>query len=402
MWRTPLSAVPTHTFVALVLGFGLALAAPAGLSAQSDGYFPPPGAWERREPAEVGMNPQALAEAVRLAQESTRVEPTDLRRMITNSFGDEPHFSIIGPVKDREGGSGLVIRNGYIVAEWGDLERADMTFSVSKSYLSTMAGLALDDGLIQGVSDRVAEYVDHESFSDPHNAPITWEHLLTQSSDWRGELFGKPDWADRPISRDTLVAKQRDLHEPGTHFKYNDVRVNLLALSLLHVWRQPLPEVLQERVMDPIGASDAWEWNGYENSRVEIDGDSLRSVSGGGHWGGGFIINTLDHARFGYLFLRGGEWDGRRLLSGEWIAALAEPSPAQDNYGYMWWLNTDRRQVPSAPESAFYASGAGGNYIWVDRENDLLIVLRWVPRMGAVVSAITEAIEEPIEEPIDE
>ena len=79
------------------------------------------------------------------------------------------------------------------------------------------------------------------------------------------------------------------LNEPGTFFKYNDVRVNLLAYSLLQVSRKPLPVVLKEKIMDPIGASTTWRWYGYDNSFVNIDGVMVQSVSGGGHFGGGLI-----------------------------------------------------------------------------------------------------------------
>ncbi|MEX2130159.1 MAG: serine hydrolase [Pseudohongiellaceae bacterium] len=371
----------------------LLLLFPVAVPAQTESYYPPRDSWERRSPQQLGMNPERLAAAVELALQNTVVEPKDMAQMITNSFGREPHFSIIGPVKDREAGSGLVIRHGYIAAEWGDLEREDMTFSVTKSYLSTVAGLAFDDGLIKDPNEPVRSYFDHESFQDPHNAPISWQHLLTQTSDWRGTLFGKPDWADRPISRDPTEAENRPLFEPGTHYKYNDVRINFLSLALLNVWQRPLNEVLKERIMVPIGASDEWQWHGYENSWVEVNGRRMHSVSGGAHWGGGFFISTLDHARFGYLFLRNGNWDGQQLLSQQWIERAVTPSAVNKEYGYLWWLNTDHEAAAGAPPTAFYASGAGGNYIWVDRDNDLLIVLRWIPRMGDVITAITESIE---------
>lgn len=368
----------------------LSLAAQLGLA--QDIYFPPAGEWERRAPEQVGMDSAKLAAAVQLARDNTVVEPHDMAQFIERSFGREPHFSILGPVKRREQGSGLVVRNGYIVAEWGDIEREDMTFSVSKSYLSTMAGLAVDDGLIGNVTDPVKEYFPHESFDEAHNAPITWEHFLHQSSDWAGTLWGKPDWADRPHDYDPAIAINRQMHEPGTFYKYNDVRVNMLAYSLLNVWREPLDGILRDRVMDPIGASEEWQWHGYENSWVEIDGKRMQSPSGGAHWGGGFFISTLDHARFGYLFLRDGNWDGKQLVSSEWVEAVQQPSPSFNRYGYMWWLNTNQEAAEDAPASAFYASGAGGNYIWVDQENDLLVVMRWVPRMGEVMGAFTDAV----------
>ena len=254
--RKPLTHLIQASFLILAAQFGFA----------QDFYYPPPGEWERRAPEQVGMDRAKLDAAVQLAKDNTDVEPRDMAQFIERSFGDEPHFSILGPVKRREEGSGLVVRNGYIVAEWGDIEREDMTFSVAKSYLSTMAGLALDAGLIEDVTDPVKDYFPHESFDDPHNAPITWEHFLNQSSDWAGTLWGKPDWADRPHDNDPAKAINREMHEPGTFYKYNDVRVNMLAYSLLNVWREPLDGVLKERVMDPIGASEEWEWHGYENS----------------------------------------------------------------------------------------------------------------------------------------
>ena len=78
----------------------------------------------------------------------------------------------------------MIIKNGYIVAEWGDTTRVDMTFSVTKSYLSTIAGLALDARLIGDIRDRVGRYVGDGTFASEHNAKITWHHLLNQSSDF--------------------------------------------------------------------------------------------------------------------------------------------------------------------------------------------------------------------------
>jgi CubicO group peptidase (beta-lactamase class C family) len=144
--------------------------------------------------------------------------------------------------------------------------------------------------------------------------------------------------------------------------------------------------------MDPIGASTTWRWHGYENSWVTVDGLRMQSVSGGGHFGGGLFINTLDHARFGLLFLRNGQWNGRQIFPAEWISRLRQPAEAKSDYGYMWWLNTDRKRVNTAPESVFFAAGFGGNFIYVDQENDLLIVLRWIPDLAAVVDAVLAAL----------
>ncbi len=343
---------------------------PGLLHAQSDEVYYPgrSGEWESRRPEDVGMNADYLKKAVDLARANEVRIPRDLRLAISNSF--EPDNTIVGPTKERGGPAGMIIKNGYIVAEWGDTKRVDMTFSVSKSYISTIAGLALDAGLIKDVHDKVGNYVRDDTFASEHNSKITWHHLLNQSSDWYGTLWDKPDWADRPPKGKTPEQlERRELNEPGTSFKYNDVRVNVLAYSLLRLWKRPLPVVLKEKIMDPIGASDTWRWHGYENSWIEIDGVKMQSVSGGGHRGGGMFINTRDQARFGYLFLRNGKWKDKQLISEKWIKMLRTPSEAKFNYGYMWWLNN---------ESIFSAVGFGGNYVTVDREHDLVVVARWL------------------------
>ena len=141
----------------------------------------------------------------------------------------------------------------------------------------------------------------------------------------------------------------------------------------------PTRDLLAEAVMDPIGASPDWRWYGYRTSQVDVGGVRVSSVSGGGHWGGGLFIDTRDHARFGLLALRDGAWGGRRLLPKEWFDRATTPLEIKPDYGFMWWLNTDRRLVPAAPESAFMAVGAGWtNVIYVDRENDLVTVTRWL------------------------
>ena len=328
--------------------------------------------WEKRQPEDLGMDAELLETAVQFAKEHESNMPRDLDQGIRKGISQQTYDELIGPTKPRGGMSGIVLRHGYIVAEWGDTRRVDMTFSATKSYLSTMAGLALDRQLIRNVDDHVASYVDDGNFASTHNSKITWHMLLNQTSEWEGTLWGKPDWA--PVWDGTM----RKLHDPGTHWQYNDVRVNCLALALLHVWRKPLPQVLKEHIMDPIDASPTWRWHGYENSWINLDGTRIQSVSGGGHWGGGLWISTRDHARFGYLFLRQGQWKGRQLVSKKWIELMTTPTGIKPAYGYMWWLNTDAEFYPGAPENSFSARGAGSNLVWIDPDHDVVVVVRWI------------------------
>ncbi|MGB0514802.1 MAG: serine hydrolase domain-containing protein, partial [Wenzhouxiangellaceae bacterium] len=283
----------------------------AAQASAADPYFPPRHGWESVDPAEAGFDPERLAAAVAFARGAAVTEPADLHQAIYDSFAPrEPNFRILGPTAPRAGDAGMVVRGGRIVSEWGEVDRVDMTFSVVKSYLTTTWALAWRDGWIQSLDERVGETVRDGKFDSEHNRPITWRHLLNQTSDWSGTLWEVHDWADRPEGDDPEAWPNRELHEPGTYYKYNDVRVNLAAYSLLQVLREPLPVVLKREIMDPIGASSTWRWHGYENSWVALDGQRMQSVSGGGHYGGGMFISARDHARFGLLMENRGVWDG--------------------------------------------------------------------------------------------
>ena len=359
-------------------------------------YYPTRFSWEKKSPEEVGMNARAVKEAIDFAIANESDNPRELGIHLNTRTG-EPYNNIIGPVKERGPMTGMIIKDGYLVAEWGEPHRVDMTFSVTKSFLSTIVGVAWDKGMIQSVDDRVQQYVPVKHFNSEHNAKITWDHLLRQTSDWEGTLFGKPDWADRPTGEITEEVIDRERHEPGSKWKYNDVRVNVLALAALKVWRKPLPVALREQVMDPIGASNTWQWYGYENSWVNIDGLKMQSVSGGGHWGGGMWLSAYDQAKFGYLFLREGKWKDRQIISKEWIDMAKTPTDANKGYGYMnFFLNNDRERMPSAPGSAYVFLGSGINMVYIDKANDLVIVGRWISdyeAMDGIIKRVIGAIE---------
>ena len=381
-------------------------------------YYPGSwGDWQKKSASEVGMNEARLQQAIDFIKSTESTNPRSMEENHYGTFGREPFGDGIGPFKDRGAQTGIIIKNGYIVAEWGEPFRVDMTHSVTKTFLSSVVGIAYDRGLIRDVNDLVDPYMapvypmtfddngnKADSFKQPkvmepfkgeHNSKITWDHLLRQTSDWEGTLWGKPDWADRP-DRDRTTWLTRERNEPGSVYEYNDVRVNILALAALNVLREPLPEVLREEMMDPIGASPTWRWMGYENSWVIIDGEQMQSVSGGGHWGGGMFISARDQARLGLLTLRRGKWNDQQILSEEWVSMALTPTPVKRDYGFMnWFLNTDKERLPSAPESSFFHLGAGTNMVYCDPENDLVIVARWVKssEMNAIVEKVIEAID---------
>jgi CubicO group peptidase (beta-lactamase class C family) len=361
----------------------------------SQELYYPDSIWQVKKPGELKMNPGMIDSAINFAIHNETKTDYDLRIANLKAYANEPGYKIIGPMKERGKPAGIILKNGYIVAQWGDVERVDMTFSVTKSFLSTVAGIAIDKHLIKNIDDSVGKYVLDEKFEGDHNSKITWRHLLTQSSDWSGCLFDICDWADRPPKQASIDDwKNRKLLEPGTQFEYNDVRVNLLAFSLLEVWRKPLPVVLREKIMDPIGASSTWRWYGYDNSFVNIDGVMTQSVSGGGHFGGGLFINTLDQARYGLLFLRNGKWKNQQLVSEQWVNAVQQPSAPNKSYGLLWWTNQENALGDTSPKNIYYANGFGGNFIIIDNEHDLVIAVRWLEpgKLGEFVRLVISSM----------
>ena len=355
--------------------------------------------WDRASADELGFDSDKLRSVVARAEANEIDWPTDIS-MIVAQEDAPPYNRRFGPTKPRGPTGGIVVRSGRIVALWGDPERVDVTFSATKSYLSTCAGLAYDQGLISHLDAPVYGSLPIEAFSSVHNQKITWRHLLQQTSEWSGSLFGIPDTVDhnRSVMQDETSEGQkkgvaRVLREPGAFWEYNDVRVNALAYALLHLFREPLVDVLRREIMGPIGATDDWDWFPYENAYVDIDGRSLPSVPGGAHWGGGIWISSYDHARFGLLWLNNGVWDGKRLLSDGWINESLRACSVNSRYGFMWWLNTAGKAWKNAGDRAFAAQGAGGNVVCVVPESDIVIVTRWSKNPGAVGDGVLEAVQ---------
>ncbi|GAA0535643.1 hypothetical protein FHS83_003219 [Rhizomicrobium palustre] len=367
----------------------LAIAAFLFVAPCAAGYLPPPGDdWAKHAPAREGFDVAKLQAAIDFAKAHEYklspeldgvIDQRDLRLIQPLQYAGEPFNTPIGPLAPHAPLSGIILRHGYIVAEWGDTAAADMTNSISKTFLSAVAGVAFDRHMIPDVHAPVIDLVQPSpDFLLPHNRSITWDMMLRQTSGWIGTMWGKPWWADRP-GKQAWDELAKGPPEPGKEWKYSDVRVNALALALTHVWKRPLPDVLSETVMEPIGASKTWHWEGYENSYTQIGGKRVKVVSGGGHWGGGMFISGRDLARLGLLALNKGAWGKKRILSEQWIAMARTPTGPNPGYGYMnWFLNTDGRTYPAAPKDSVTFIGNGTNMVYVDYQHDLVAVVRWI------------------------
>ena len=316
---------------------------------------------------------------------------------------DPPPFDRLrGPVHGRGPQSGLVLQHGHEIAAWGEPARADLTFSVAKSYLALLAGVAQGDGLLPDENAPVVERLPGIGFDSAHNRPITWAHLLTQTSEWEGSSFGLPDTVDRwrKVAQDPRPAAgpkggSRPLQAPGSYWEYNDVRINQLALALLHLFGKALPEVFLERILRPLGGGADFAWRGYDEAWVDLPGAGrVQSVPGGTHWGAGVSISAHDQARIGQMVLDGGACGARELVPRRWIERMAEPNPIAPFYGRLLWLNRDGKAFPGASSRAVFMVGAGGHYVWVDPELDAVVVLRWLDpaRAGLTLPRIAEAL----------
>lgn len=360
--------------------------------------------WLRATPQNSGFDPGLLQAAVAFAQAHETPFPRDLRAHLQSGyFEPAPDNAILGPIRPRGAPNGMLVRHGRIVASWGDTGQVDPTFSVAKSYLSLLAGIAQMDGLIPDLDAPVGRLVQDGGFEGSHNGAITWRHLLQQTSEWEGTLFGKSDVIDRgrslAVEGSGRKGDVRQLQPPGSYWEYNDIRVNRLSLALMRIFRRPLPEIFAERIMAPIDASNDWQWHGYHNAVVEVDGQQMQSVPGGSHWGGGVFIHAEDQARVGLLALHRGAWPDanggeRRILPESWFAESLTPCKLNASYGLLWWLNTLRARTPAAPESSFFAVGAGGNLTWIDPDHDLVAVLRWIDpaAFGGFVARVLGAL----------
>lgn len=231
--------------------------------------------------------------------------------------------------------------------------------------------------MIKSVHDPMKQYATDGGYDSPHNAKITWENHLQQTSEWEGSTWGKNSNFLGTEEFGRGQRRSRAIQEPGSYWEYNDVCINRMALTLLEVWKEPRPRVLKDEIMDRIGASNTWQYHGYFNSKALINGKQMESVSGGRRWGGGLWINTRDDARFGYLILRKGKWKNKQIISENWIRMATTPAAIGPDYGYLLVASYQTQTIPSAPATSFAALGNGSNTIWIDPEHDLVVVWRW-------------------------
>jgi CubicO group peptidase (beta-lactamase class C family) len=257
-----------------------------------------------------------------------------------------------------------VVRYGTVVLDsrispFARVDRHDI-HSCTKSVLSALVGIAIDKGDLPGLDTRVLDFFpDYEiAHLDADKRALTLGHLLTMSAGLKtedsylynwvglGKMRASRDWAQYVLDLPIVMA-------PGTHFEYSNCVSQLIAIILQEATGQSAEAYARDHLFGPIGIVD-YAWEGSD------PGDS---------WGfSGLSLHPLDMARLGYLYLRGGEWDGVQVVPADWVRKSTSPQIFADtmaeSYGYQWWVGGDR----------FMMQGYGGQFVYVLPARDLVVV----------------------------
>ncbi|MCB2194213.1 MAG: beta-lactamase family protein [Bacteroidetes bacterium] len=263
----------------------------------------------------------------------------------------------------------LVIKDTSIVFEsyWeGYSEDAiSSSFSMAKSVVGLLVGIALDEGKISSVQDPIARYLPE--FKDAKYT-ITVKDLLTMSSgiQWN-ESYNNPFSVTTKSyygnNIDKLILKSKSTQEPGKKYHYKVTDPQLLSIILKRVYKQTLSEITSEKLWKPLGAENAASW-----SLDQEEGDEKATCC--------FNSNARDFARLGQLILNKGEWNNKQIVSQEYLQEALMPAfylTDEDNnpvdyYGYQWWICNYKNSM------VYYARGILGQYIIAIPEYNLVVV----------------------------
>ncbi len=298
--------------------------------------------WVTATPSEVGMSEEGL--------NSAEVRARDIPRM----------KSLI-VIKD-----GRLVHETYLHGAVQD-DLFDVR-SVTKSIVSTIVGIAIDDGIVPGVNTTISDHLSFlgESFPEEIKA-VTFQNLLTMSAGWRWDESiydasgSYATWLSAP-NRERWVLEQPLVNDPGTAFTYNSGSVHILGV---------LTEQFLNQLIMSFAAANFFAQIGIISQRWEIFN------SGYPNGGAGIDLSAKDLARIGQLYLQGGVSGDRRILSQSWIDEATSPKYTWRNtfgslkalsYGYLWWTD----ETEGLP--AFFAWGFGGQYIYVVPSKNLVVV----------------------------
>lgn len=277
--------------------------------------------------------------------------------------------SVDGFLRDTGTLAFLVVHEDRLVYEryfgGSDRQTLQTSFSVAKSVLSTLIGVAIDEGVIDSLDEPVTTYLPELAERDARFERITLRHLVTMSSGLRYVEQSLPlPWGDDISTyygtdlRDLALNGTNIERAPGEAWLYNNYNPLLLGLVLERATGMSVSEYMSSRLWRPLGAEFDATWS------LDSEGSGFEKMESG------LNAAPADYARFGLLFLHGGEWNGARIVSEGWIReATARDTSADpaEHYQYFWWIDTER-------PGRFYAVGNLGQYVYVAPDADAVIV----------------------------
>ena len=262
----------------------------------------------------------------------------------------------------------VIIENGLIVDEWGEVDKKYMTHSVRKSFLSAMYGQYVKDGTIDLDKKMIEIGIDDvPPLSDVENKATIRDCIKARSGIYHPALYESQGMKDLKPARHT--------ERPGAHWYYNNWDFNAAGTIFEKFTGKKIFEAMKESIADPIG---------MENFEVE-DGEYVTGEASI-HPAYPFIITAHDFARFGLLMLNRGNWNGKQVIDADWVdESTRYHSDAtlygSDGYGYMWWVSRKFNKYPhlpnvEVPEGTYSARGAGGHYIMIIPAYNMVVVHR--------------------------
>ena len=266
----------------------------------------------------------------------------------------------------------MVVHHGRVVDAWGETEQKFNVHSIRKSLLSAMFGIYVTEGTIDlestleelGIDDRLG---------------LTAQERGATLADILGSRSGVYHPANLVGDAASRRWPQRGSQVPGTHWHYSNWDFNVAGTVFEQETRLGIFEAFDRLVAKPLGMEDYEPSDGMYEPRSGFGGAQGRSVSD--HPAYVFRLTARDMARFGYLFLRKGRWNGRQVIPESWVEKTTRTDRAVGDYGgheFYWWIAIDGRLYPNVNvgEGAYAAHGAGGHRITVLPERDLVVVHR--------------------------
>jgi CubicO group peptidase (beta-lactamase class C family) len=291
----------------------------------------------------------------------------DLRAPAREAYGDGAALDRL--LRDTETRAFVVVHRDRVVYEryhgGSGRDELETSFSVAKSFLSTLVGIAIDQGLIADVDEPVTDYLPQLAARDPRFERITLRDLLTMSSGLRYEESSFPwPWGDDTYTyygvdlRKEALERTEIERAPGREWHYNNYNPLLLGLVLERATGKSVSDYMASELWQPLGAARDTTWN------LDSEGSGFEKMESG------LNATARDYARLGLLLLHGGSWKGERIVSRGWVRAATAAQIASDYdnpYGYFWW-------VDGTHPGRFYAFGNYGQYIYVDPVADAVVV----------------------------